>query len=123
MTPYVVKTMIDYLADREADVRVSTTVPADRPSRLVTITTAPANAHPKPEDLSWRRLIIQCHNSGGELGTAELCERVRTHVLASRYASIGIRAVSIIGEPANFPDPDDSTPRFQLTADVLMRVT
>lgn len=122
MVPYPVKVYKDYLATRLTGVRVASKVPANRPASLVTITTAPAGESAKPDQLSWRRLVFQCRHAD-EATAAALCEQLRGEVLQSRFASIGVRKVRIVGEPANFPDLDDSTPRFQLTVDVLMRVT
>lgn len=122
MVPYPVKVFKDYLTPLMVGVRVASKVPATRPASLVTITTAPAGESAKPEQLSWRRLVFRCYHAD-EATAADLCEQVRDDVLQSRFARIGVRKVRIVGEPANFPDPDDSTPRFQLTVDVLMRVS
>lgn len=121
MYAYVGKIYRDYLAELvPAGVRVASKVPATRPARLVTITTAPAGSSPKPRILSWRRLILQCW-AGNEIAAAELCELVRDLVVESRYARLGVRQVRVIGEPGQFNDPADDSPRFQTTIDVLIR--
>lgn len=122
MVPYVVKVFGDHLGALMVGVRFASKFPAAKPAKLVVITTSPAGASEKPDHLSWRRVTFQCSDTAGELASYNLCETVRKHVLASRFASIGVRVVDIIGEPANLPDPDDGSDRFQLTADVLMRV-
>ncbi len=122
MIPYPVKVFKDYLTPLMPGVRIASKVPATMPAKLVTITTAPVGSSNKPDHLSWRRLIFQCRHAEEETAYT-LSDDVRTHVLDSRFAHIGVRVVNVIGEPANLPDPDDSTPRFQLTVDVLMRAT
>lgn len=122
MVPYPVKVYVDYLTPLMAGVRFASKVPASRPASLVTITTAPAGGSAKPDYLSWRRLIFKAHHAD-EMVCSQLCESVRHHVLKSRFAHIGVRKVAILGEPALLPDPDDSTPIFRLTVDVLMRAT
>ncbi|CKH13851.1 hypothetical protein PXH78_26955 [Mycolicibacterium smegmatis] len=119
--PYAPKVVRTYLVDRlGADVRVATKVPANRPAKLVTITMVPAGDSGNLA-LSPRRLIIHCY-SASEDEAGELAEMVFSHLRAARYVTgSGLRDVSILGTPALFPDPDDSTPRFQMTVDVLLR--
>src|SRR5262245_2514922 len=94
--PLVVRT---YLAGLLAPIRVATQVPNPRPSQLVTITTAPAPSYDNYADqLAKRWLIIHCWDNG-ELATGQLAETVREHLMAARYAHIGIRDVRIVGEP------------------------
>ena len=100
--------------------RVATEVPNPRPANLITITTAPVYG-PQNLVLSTRRLIIQCWNSS-ELVAGRLAEDVRGILFAANRRHVPwIRSVEIVGEPARFDDPDSNTPRFQLTADVLVR--
>lgn len=120
---YAPKAVRDYLtAVLGADVRVSTNVPAVRPAKLVTITTAPTGGGNNLA-LSPRRLIIQVY-SADEATAGELAEVVFGHLRAAKNVpGNGIRDVSVVGTPARFDDPDDSTPRFQMTVDVLLRAT
>ena len=121
--PYAPKVVRDYLiAVLGADVRVSTDVPANRPANLVTITTAPTGGGNNLA-LSPRRLIIQVYNAD-EATAGELAELVFGYLRAAKNVpGNGIRDVSVVGTPARFDDPDDSTPRFQMTVDVLLRAT
>ncbi|OBJ26968.1 hypothetical protein [Mycobacterium sp. 1245801.1] len=119
--PYAAKVYRDYLDScLDADVRVASNVPGDRPDRLVTIWTAPAGTTDKPRVFSWRRLIFQCWDVD-EIAAGELCETVRSYVVDSIYHHLGVRKVKVVGEPSRFDDPGDSSPRFQTTIDVLLR--
>jgi hypothetical protein len=119
--PYVAKVVRDYLISvLDSDVRVATYVPATRPAKLVTITTTPTGDVGNIA-LSPRRCIIHTHHAD-ELTAGNLSEAVFGHLKAAKYLpGNGIRNVSVVGTPARFDDPDDATPRFQMTADVLLR--
>lgn len=121
--PYAPLVVIDYLRSRlGADVRVATNVPAARPAKLVTITTAPTGGGNNLV-LSPRRCVIQVY-CADEATAGELAEEVLGHLRAAKNVpGNGIRDVSVVGTPARFDDPDDSTPRFQMTVDVLLRAT
>lgn len=101
-------------------IKVATKVPANRPALLVTITTAPTNGGNNIA-LSPRRVIIHCYHPN-EQAAGELAELIFAHMQAAKYTpGNGIRNVTVVGTPAKFNDPDDSTPRFQMTLDVLFR--
>lgn len=118
-TPEVFKT---YLTGRlPADVRVATSVPIKMPAKLVVIRSVQTGAGLKPEQLSWRRLMIRVYHGDDELAAGELAELVCALILSSRRAGIGVRKVLVIGTPGLFPDKDDGLPSFQMTIDVLMR--
>lgn len=117
---YAAKVVRDHLADSLDDVRVASDVPKSRPAKLVTVTTAPTGGHKHPRWLSWRRVILKCW-AATEVEAAQLAEDCRTELLAAELAGLGIHKVLIIGEPSRLDDPDDHTPRFQMTADLLMR--
>lgn len=119
--PYAPKIVREYLIDRlGAGVRVATEVPATRPEKLVTITTVPTGDAGNLA-LSPRRLIIQCY-SASEATAGELAEQVFGHMKAAKFVpGNGLRDVSVVGTPARFDDPDDDSPRFQMTVDVLLR--
>lgn len=121
VTPYAPKLVRDYLISvLGTDVRVATKTPAVRPAKLVMITTAQTNGGANLA-LSSRRLIIQVSNAD-EVVAGELAETVLAHLKSARYVQgNGLRNVSEVGTPARFDDPDDSTPRFQMTVDVLLR--
>lgn len=96
-------------------------LPSAAHPKMIRLTTAPAGPSNNQADaLTWRRLIIQCW-APTELEAGRLAETVREHVVASKYARIGVRAVRITGEPAVFPDPATDSPRAQLTVDVMLR--
>lgn len=119
--PYAPRVARDYLTSKlGAGVRVATDVPASRPEKLVTITTAPTGDDGNLA-LSPRRLIVQVY-SADETTAGELAEQVFSHLKAVNHTpGTGMRKVSVVGTPARFDDPDDSTPRFQMTVDVLLR--
>lgn len=120
--PYAPKVVGDYLRERvDPTWHVGTKVPATMPDRLITITTIPAGGMDNLV-LSTRRLIIHCWNSD-ELYCGLMVESVRALLVsAPRSGASWIRGVDIVGEPADFRDPDNpAMPRFQLTVDVLLR--
>lgn len=120
---YAPKVVRNYLVSvLDPAIRVATEVPANRPSLLVTITTAPTGGGDNIA-LSPRRVVIRCYHPN-EAAAGELAELVFAH-MKSAYCmpGNGIRDVVVVGTPALFPDPDDSTPRFQMTLDILLRAT
>lgn len=127
--PYPPKVYRDYLSshpDMPSGVGVKTHMPATRPDNIVLISTAPAPGTAKPRFFAWRRLIFQCW-APDELSAYNLCNTVRTIVVWSVYAHLGVRRIVVVGEPARFDDPDNSGPgqsvwRFQTTIDALFRV-
>ena len=121
LIPYAPKVVRDYLVSvLDPDVRVSTDVPATRPAKLVTITTVPTGDSNNVA-LSARRLILQCYHAD-ETVAGQPAETVFGHLRSARYVQgNGIRDVTVVGTPARLDDPDDQTPRFQVTVDVLLR--
>ncbi|MUL44468.1 hypothetical protein FZI85_17235 [Mycobacterium sp. CBMA293] len=119
--PYAPSVVHDYLVSvLDADVRVATKVPAKRPAKLVTITSVPAGDLNNVA-LSARRLILQCYHAD-EVVAGQLAETVFAHMKSAKYVQgNGLRNVTVVGTPARLDDPDDSTPRFQMTVDVLLR--
>ncbi len=121
MFRYAPKVVRNYLVSvLPGDVRVATKVPANRPAKLVTITTAPTGDSDSLI-LSPRRLIIQCWGTD-EDAVGELAETVFGHMRKAPYVTgNGIRKVTIVGTPARFDAPNDPAVRFQMTVDVLLR--
>lgn len=120
--PYAPKVVRDYLAANvDSSWRVATKVPAEKPASLITITTLPTRGVDNMM-LTTRRLLIHCWNSD-ELYCGRMAERVRALLVgAPRDGVKWIRGVSVVGEPADYRDPDNpAQPRFQLTVDVLLR--
>lgn len=118
---YAPKVVRDHLISvLDPAVRVSTTVPANRPPLLVIIDTAPTNGGENIA-LSPRRVIIYCSHPN-EQAAGELAELVFAQMRSAKFTpGNGIRDVIVVGTPAKFPDPDDSTPRFRMTLDILLR--
>lgn len=104
----------------DPEVGVAKDVPAVRPRKLVVVTSVPAGGTDKPRVLTWRRLIVQCW-ARDEESTAELCEDIRELVVDSPKVLSTIHKVAIVGEPGRFDDPDDTSPRFQMTFDALLK--
>jgi hypothetical protein len=121
--PYAARVVRHYLISLlDSDIRVATEVPATRPAKLVTVTTASTSGGTN-RALSRRWVIIQCYNAA-ETAAADLAEVVFSHMMAARDTpGNGIRDVVPVGTPARFDDPDDSTPRFQMTLEILLRAT
>lgn len=119
--PYAAKVVRNYLITKlDNDIRVATEVPANRPAKLVVITTASTSGGDNPI-LSKRWVIIQVYHAE-EATAADLAETVFGHMLDAKYASgTGMRDVVVVGTPQRFDDPDDSTPRFQMTFEPLLR--
>ena len=120
--PYVPLVVRNYLRSKvDASWIVSTKVPKTKPQSLIVISTVPASGTGNPV-LSVRRLVIHCWNSD-ELYCGRMAESVRAVLVsAPRDGAMWIRGVNVIGEPADFRDPDNpAEPRFQLTVDVLVR--
>jgi hypothetical protein len=120
---YAPKVVRDYLTSvLDPAIRVATDVPANRPTLLVTISTASTSGGDNIA-LSPRRLIIHCYHPA-EMAAGALAETVYAHMQAAKHQpGNGIRNVVPVGTPARFDDPDDSTPRFQMTLDVLLRAS
>jgi hypothetical protein len=137
---YVVAVLHDYLCNYTGcsaghppgvlpeEVRVATEVPADRPPLLVIITTASTGAGAHSDVLSWRRVTLYC-SAPDELVAGRLAETVfgwlrsaeQEKQAGRQLQGTGFRCVNVVGTPARLDDPDDSTPRFQMTVDVLLR--
>ena len=120
--PLVLKQYLD--TRLPSDVVVATQIPSTVPSRLVVLESVPTSGGNNLA-LSERRCIIQCRDRS-EILTGRLAEKVRGYLVDAIYRpGNGIRDVTVIGEPAMFPDPDDpsNAPRAQLTVDVLLRAT
>lgn len=120
--PYAPKVVGDYLRENvDSSWVVGTKVPVSMPDSLVTISTAPARG-PENMVLSVRRLIIHCWNSD-ELYCGRMAERIRALLVsAPRKGAKWIHGVTIVGEPADYRDPDNpALPRFQITVDILLR--
>lgn len=121
--PYAPRVVRNYLKTvLDTDVRIATEVPAIRPAKLVTITTASTSGGDNIA-LSKRWVIIRIRNAD-EATAANLAELVYGHMMIARYTpGNGIRDVVPVGTPARFDDPDDSTPCFQMTLEILLRAT
>ena len=120
---YAPQVVRDYLTTvLDPAIRVATNVPANRPTLLVTISTASANGGGNIA-LSPRRVILHCYHPNAA-AAGNLAETGFGHMLSARFTpGNGIYNVVVVGTPARFDDPDDSTPRFQMTLDILLRAT
>lgn len=121
--PLALKTVSDYLDGcvELTGIPVLPRIPAgQRPNRFVVLSTAPASGPPN-RVLSKRRIIAagwaeKTHDAG------VLTETVRSLIVDIIYHGLGVRKVTVIGEPAEFPHPTITDQfRWQLTADLLVR--
>ncbi len=118
--PYIGAVMKDYLTAKLPGIRVVSKVPAQRPTRLVRLNVIPGSPSDKPEFLAWRRVTFHVWDDNSEEDAGALAETVASVLLASRYERIGVRKVELFG-PGRYDDPDDPAPRFQITADFMLR--
>lgn len=100
-------------------VRVADDVPANRPSRFITVEYLPVSggySGVKARVLSKRRMLIYCWGSSIDDARA-MCETLRDNLLASRVP----RRVDIVGEPSRRDDVDSGHRRFVMTVDLVLR--
>lgn len=118
--PDVEAAIVAYLKPKLVGVKVSTTVPNPRVPKMVRVQAAGGSG--RGLTVSKRVLIVQCWDTKSP-DAASLCERVAAIVYAAQHdpAIPEIRGVTSIGEPASFPDPDTSLPRYQFSASLDVR--
>jgi hypothetical protein len=127
--PYAGTLYRDYFKDNLADdVGVSNDVPSIRAKRQVAVLTVPAGGHAKPEQFRWQRIIVQIWAQGNaemdaDAAGAELGNDVRTLVLRSKRELATVHKIVLVGDLGRFDDPDDTSPRFQMTFDALFKQT
>lgn len=120
-TPNMAKRYREYIAGKITDAKVEDDDPAIRPRRLIVITSAPGGGSTdKPQAFTWRRLIVKATASDDD-SSYDLCEQVRKWVVRSPRELSGVHKIIIVGEPGRFDDPDDTSPRYQMTFDVLAK--
>ena len=115
-------TVVSFLKSKlPPNVVVATQVPSPKPGRFVVVRSVPSGGVSNLV-LSRRRFTISCYDSS-EIRASRLAEMVRGYLFDGMYCrGSGFRDVTVIGEPAYYPDPTDlSTPRSQLTVDLLVR--
>lgn len=97
--------------------------PATRPPKCVVMKMIPAGSVDKPRIFGWRRFLIHCWDSSDITGDAavDLGEQIRQAMVDSIYAGLGVHRVTVPGEPGQYNDPTEATPRVQLMVDVLMK--
>lgn len=111
----------EYIAGKITDAKVEDDDPAVRPRRLIVITSAPGGgATDKPQSFTWRRVIVKTTATDDD-SSYDLCEAVRKWVVRSPRELATVHKVVIVGEPGRFDDPDDTSPRYQMTFDALMK--
>lgn len=104
-------------------VKVFPQKPATRPPKCIVVQQIPGPSNAKPLHLAWRRYLVHYWDASDVSGDAvgELGEEIRLAVLNLRYANLGVHRIGIMGEPGIYNDPKESTPRGQLTVDVLLK--
>lgn len=133
MIPNVGPIFREYIANT-LDIPVFPVKPATRPPKCVVMQLIPAGAHvaasgssgEKAREFAWRRFLIHCWDSTDNTGysgdaAVELGERVRQAMVNSIKAGLGVHLVRVPGEPGQYNDPTEATPRVQLMVDVLMK--
>lgn len=120
-TPNVAKLYRNYIAGKITDAAVKDDDPATRPRRLIVITSAPGGGSTdKPQYFTWRRVIVKTTATDDDTSYM-LCESVRRWVVKSPREIAAVHKIVIVGEPGRFDDPDDTSPRYQMTFDVLVK--
>ena len=124
--PDVEAALVAYLKPRLTGVKVATKVPnpggTNPPPIGKLVRVEAAGGSGRGLAMSKRLLIVQCWDTKSA-DAAALCERVAALVFAAQYdpAVPEIRGVTSVGEPASFPDPDTSLPRYQFSASLDVR--
>ncbi|QDH92282.1 tail terminator [Gordonia phage Spooky] len=124
--PDVEAALIAYLKPHLPGVKVSTKVPnpggPNPPPIAKLVKVEAAGGSGRGLAVSKRLLIVQCWDTKSS-DAAALCERVAALVFAAQYdpAVPEVRGVTSVGEPASFPDPDTSLPRYQFSASLDVR--
>jgi len=104
-----------------AGVTIATKVPATRPAKFVKVTRTGGVQRDLISDDA--QLTFECW-AASEIDASAICRLVRAHLKAVEGETVGgvfARKVTEIGGPANFPDPESASPRYQYTASVACR--
>jgi len=132
MIPNVAPIFRQYISDT-VGVSVFSLKPGTRPPKCVVMQLIPAGAHitggvsgEKSREFGWRRFLIHCWDSSDNTGrdgdaAIDLAEQVRQAMVNSIMAGFGVHKVRIPGEPGQYYDPNEASPRVQLMVDVLMK--
>lgn len=102
-------------------VGISTGVPNPRPAEFVKVTRTGGVQRDIVYDEA--QLTFECWGTD-EVAAYMLCRLVRAHfanVAGEIVAGVYVRKVIEIGGPANFPDPESTSPRYQYTAGAVCR--
>jgi len=132
MIPNVAPRFRQYISTT-LDVPVFSLKPGTRPSKCVVMQLIPAGAHitggfggEKSREFAWRRFLIHCWDSSDNTGrdgdaAIDLAEQVRQAMVNSIRAGLGVHKVRVPGEPGQYYDPNEASPRVQMMVDVLMK--
>jgi|SRR6185369_5758499 len=125
MIPIVGPVFREYIANT-LGVRVFPAKPGTRPPKCVVMQLIPAGGTVKPREFGWRRFLIHCWDSSDNTGfngdaAVTLGEQVRQAMVDSIKAGLGVHMVRVPGEPGQYNDPNEASPRVQLMVDVLMK--
>lgn len=119
--PDVEAVAISYLKSHLTDgTKVATKAPTPVIGRFVRVQSAPGGNDSLV--LSERLLIVQCWDPQAPAASA-LAEWCFAILKAAQRdpAEPRIRAVTVAGTPASFPDPDTTLPRYQFTVGLTLR--
>lgn len=112
---------IVWLNPRLTPVKVSTQIPSTRPDELVRVSRTGGVRRDLITDQA--QLTFECWAKTGVRASA-ICSLIRAHMSAAEGETINglwIYKVTEVGGPVNFPDPESTSPRYQLTLAVASR--
>lgn len=112
---------ITWLNQHLAPVEASSQVPSVRPAELVKVSRTGGVRRDRVTDNA--QLTFECWAESA-VRASEICSQVRAYMFAAEgetIAGLFIYRVTEVGGPANFPDPESTSPRYQLTLAVASR--
>lgn len=119
ITPLVSLVVKQYLDPLLGGVRVSSENPRPRPTPFVRL--RPAGGNDRNMALSDRMLTVEVWDDT-DLKAGRLAEQVFALLVAApRSGHKVIRSVVSVGAPAQSPDPDDRSPRYRFTVQLVLR--
>ena len=112
---------IAWLNPRLAPVKTSTEVPSTRPAEFVKVSLTggydPNRVTERPQ------LTFECW-AANSIRASEICRAVKANLKAMEGETVNdvfVRAVTTVGGPVSFPDPQTTLPRYQYTAELNCR--
>lgn len=109
------------LAARGWTAKVASVVPATRPEFMVKVTLTGGSVR---NQISHEvQLTVECWAADSLKASelARLCHALTIAMQGAVFSGVWVRAARPVSNPASFPDPDTSTPRYQFTTRLDVR--